>query len=162
MQYTNIYPVFLKMKQEKHLIFEKGNVLPFDAHVTVDDYNNIKDGKLLNERINSDIKLIVESSKREDDVYVYVRDKAGNADGQWDTISQINNSGELVKGLNDEIFCLTKKIPKEETYLVYILSGYCFYRTIFTVQITIICHINKIFHKSLLIFISNSLKSFFL
>lgn len=65
MKYTDIYPVFEKLKENRHVIFQNSNV----NHVTRWDYENLRQPALI-EKINEDIEMLLGVAS--DIKYVYI------------------------------------------------------------------------------------------
>lgn len=65
MKYTDIYPVFEKLKDNEHVIFQNSNV----NHVTKRDYEILKQPALI-EKINEDIEMLLGVAS--DIKYVYI------------------------------------------------------------------------------------------
>ena len=68
---TNIYPVFVKMKEEKHLIFQERG-----SHLCKSDYCNLNDEKL-NLKINRDIRYMLEDTSADAKNYVILEKEEG-------------------------------------------------------------------------------------
>lgn len=66
MRYTDIYPVFEKLKENKHVIFQNSNV----NHVTKRDYEYLEQSALI-EKINKDIEMLLGAAS--DIKYVYIK-----------------------------------------------------------------------------------------
>lgn len=68
---TNIYPVFVKMKEEEHLVYPEENL-----HLSKLDYCNLGDEKL-NLKINRDIRYMLEETREDSKSYVILEKEEG-------------------------------------------------------------------------------------
>lgn len=69
MAYTNIYPVFVKFKKYKHVIFNKED----SSHLSADDYASLNYADL-NEKIKNDILCLIGATNREEDKYILINE----------------------------------------------------------------------------------------
>ncbi|MBD5155779.1 MAG: hypothetical protein HDT15_12160 [Oscillibacter sp.] len=82
MTYTDIYPIYDKMKENSHVIFHQGG----SGHICVNDYYEMKMSPLM-EKLKRDIEHMVSFTDRNADVFVHI-----SKDNVMNTVNNVPNA----------------------------------------------------------------------